>query len=400
MAKYFAQQFSGGKTSASGGNLSQRTGVRRAGSGRRSIARGVGRAVGKSYKTGIGRFGLSKGVANLGKQMGTGGARGIGIAAARQAAGMGAAGMITRALPVAAIAAAAFGYAYDYYENAGDWAKIKDANEGYPYAAWGFNKTCDIGLTSGGGGIGRAGPIANSPNLSCGTGGVVPASGSGPNAYGKPFTIKPTDRWFAFGRRSSEPAARMVLQQQFYRPAAGKSGVIAWQQTVRPIADGAPNPATEAATITNPSVAVAPLPAYQLGALEIALWANALVAAAGVHTLAPPTGTDREKKSRNSAAVVGALISKLYDATTEAKDVVDILYDNLGKKCKGAKSMSDKSYCVWKNINTLDVDAAIGDLIRNHFEDKVYGRIFGTVGRNTPYGSMQPGYSPNNSWFG
>jgi len=304
------------------------------------------------------------------------------------------AGFSRRANPYLNALGMAFDLAYDFMAYGQDWAKIKDANEGYPYAAWGFSKICDIGLTSGAGGIGRAGPVVANPGLPCGTGGVVPTGGA--NAYGKSFTIAANHKWFAFGRRSGEPAARMVLQQQWSRPASqNRSGTFAWQQTVRPIGNGEPNPAEISISENGPSTVTGRLNPYEREAITATFAGGRGTIDLAIHTLRGVDDGEREKKGWSRAQQALALLSALYDATTEAKDIVDILYDNLGRKCKGAKSMSDKAYCVWKNLDTLDYDQAVADLIQNHMEDKLYGRIYGTVGSNTPFGSMNPGLNPD-----
>lgn len=113
------------------------------------------------------------------------------------------------------------------------------------------------------------------------------------------------------------------------------------------------------------------------------------------HNRLPARVGVRERKANVSRSGALALIAALYDATTEAKDIVDILYDNLGTQCKGAKSLSEKSYCVYKNFGTLKVGMALLELAKNHYEDKVYGKIFGTVGKHTGFGSMLPGTGPS-----
>lgn len=112
------------------------------------------------------------------------------------------------------------------------------------------------------------------------------------------------------------------------------------------------------------------------------------------HVLRPPYPNEREIKTKTGKWMAAQVLFALYDATTEAKDIVDILYSNLGKKCKGAKSMSDKSYCVWKNLDTLNVEKAMLEIVANHYEDKLWGRVFGPVGKHTPFGSMHPASKP------
>lgn len=109
------------------------------------------------------------------------------------------------------------------------------------------------------------------------------------------------------------------------------------------------------------------------------------------HDRLPPDYGDHEKKHNVKQALAKKVILKLYDATTEAKDIVDALYDALDKKCAGARSMNDKAYCVWKNLKYLDVDEAIKNLLANEIEDRIVGRFVGKVGKNTPYGTIGQG---------
>lgn len=110
-----------------------------------------------------------------------------------------------------------------------------------------------------------------------------------------------------------------------------------------------------------------------------------------------PPGEKERKVNGTLRAALGA-IAKLYDATTEASEIVDILYDNLGTKCAGARSMSQKANCVYRNLGTLNVVRAVAELAKNHYEDKVYGKIYGTVGKHTDFGAMLPGTSPQRDY--
>lgn len=113
-----------------------------------------------------------------------------------------------------------------------------------------------------------------------------------------------------------------------------------------------------------------------------------------IHKEVPPGPGLKERKEKTTLGTALGLISALYDATTEAQEIVDILYKHLRKKCKGAKSMSEKANCVWRNLDSLNVAGAMADLIANHYEDQVYGVVFGLVGKHTPFGSMLPGSGP------
>lgn len=109
-----------------------------------------------------------------------------------------------------------------------------------------------------------------------------------------------------------------------------------------------------------------------------------------MHNRLPPEYGVKEKKTNTAPGPAEKLIYGLYDKTTEAKDIVDILYKNLRKKCKGSVSMSDKAYCVYRNLDSLDMDQAVKDLIYNHFEDKAFGKFF-SYGKKAPFGAQLPG---------
>lgn len=116
----------------------------------------------------------------------------------------------------------------------------------------------------------------------------------------------------------------------------------------------------------------------------------------GAHIRMPPGKNTREKKGKASGSAALALIGALYDGATEAAEIVDILYDNtavsLPWRPGNPYSMSEKANFVWRNLDKLNIQGSIMDIVANHYEDKVWGRIFGTVGKHTPYGSMGPSH--------
>lgn len=111
------------------------------------------------------------------------------------------------------------------------------------------------------------------------------------------------------------------------------------------------------------------------------------------HNRLPPKRGERERKRGVKPKIALAVVASIYDSATEAKDIVDILYANLGRKCKGAKSMSQKANCIYNNLDSLDVDAAILDLIQNHYEDKVWGSYFG-LSKGLHFGATLTGGKP------
>lgn len=116
----------------------------------------------------------------------------------------------------------------------------------------------------------------------------------------------------------------------------------------------------------------------------------------GAHVRMPPGRNTRERKDKTSGSRALALIGALYDGATESAEIVGILYDNLSVKLPWRPgrpyTMSEKAYFVWANLDKLDVQGSIADIVANHYEDKIWGRIFGTVGKHTKYGSMGPNH--------
>lgn len=116
----------------------------------------------------------------------------------------------------------------------------------------------------------------------------------------------------------------------------------------------------------------------------------------GGHVRQPPKPNERERKDKTSGSRALALIGALYDGATESAEIVGILYDNLSVKLPWRPgrpyTMSEKAYFVWANLDKLDVQGSIAGIVANHYEDKVWGRIFGTVGKHTKYGSMGPNH--------
>lgn len=110
------------------------------------------------------------------------------------------------------------------------------------------------------------------------------------------------------------------------------------------------------------------------------------------HNNLPPGRGEKEKKHRIPPSKAGRFLYGLYDKTTEAKEIVDIMYKNLPKehRCKGATGMSAKAYCVYKNLEHLDIEQTVEDIIKNHYEDKIWGKFF-SLGKKAPFGAQLPG---------
>lgn len=115
------------------------------------------------------------------------------------------------------------------------------------------------------------------------------------------------------------------------------------------------------------------------------------------HILRPPGRNEREKKEKIGPRQALKLLGVLYDAGTEAGDIIDVLWDNM--KCKPPfrpgrpYGMSDKANYIYNNLGCLDLGGAIAGLLKNHFEDRyIYGKIFGTLGKHSPYGSLGPSH--------
>lgn len=101
------------------------------------------------------------------------------------------------------------------------------------------------------------------------------------------------------------------------------------------------------------------------------------------------TGWHDQLPSRPTAKGKGAiprgmfLALRLFHAATELGDFVDALYDALGPfKCKGAKTIQARMFCVGKNWDRFFTDpaimaAAMRNLVMNEVEDRIMGRLYG-----------------------
>lgn len=130
---------------------------------------------------------------------------------------------------------------------------------------------------------------------------------------------------------------------------------------------------------------------YQLPALEVEVSAGYRSNLRGTaHDVLPPGRGERERKVKAPRRMALRFLAALYDATTEAKDIIDAIWQAIPakKRPKHIKSLSDRSYYIWSHMGDVNLRHAIENVLYNHYEDKIYGRIFGTVGQRAPYGVM------------
>lgn len=95
------------------------------------------------------------------------------------------------------------------------------------------------------------------------------------------------------------------------------------------------------------------------------------------HVNAPPAENEREKKKGYSPAqrVLKDIADELGGTAGEAADAIDAVYKALKKKCKGANTPQLKLKCIYDNFDSLDMAAAVKNLIENEIEDRVLGEI-------------------------
>lgn len=190
------------------------------------------------------------------------------------------------------------------------------------------------------------------------------------------------------------PCNRVRVQGEWIAPSPNLEAIrvpMVRPSPAQPIPLSAPpEPVISETETPAPRDRVRPLP-YQLPAISVDPGGNTDFPP---HNRLPTPSRIRERKSYGSLRAALGVLAKLYDATTEADEIVDILYDRLGTKCKGARGMAQKANCVYRNLGTLDVKGSIADIVKNHYEDKLWGRIYGTVGKHTDWGSMLPGTGP------
>lgn len=111
-----------------------------------------------------------------------------------------------------------------------------------------------------------------------------------------------------------------------------------------------------------------------------------------IHKAVPPGPGVKERKGRAAPAVAAALAAA--HGFTEGVDVVDALFEALpknlqretkrsGRTKRGAKigegkpflTPLDKAMSIYRNLAHLDLNAAALNLLKNHLEDKIIGRM-------------------------
>lgn len=117
----------------------------------------------------------------------------------------------------------------------------------------------------------------------------------------------------------------------------------------------------------------------------------------GYHTLRRPNRNEKEKKGNVSGRQALALLGAVYDSATEAVDIVNVLYSAMDKRLPWRPGnpyhWTEKALFIYQNLGHLNIQRAVTGLIRNHLEDKfIYGKIYGTIGKHTGFGSMGPGH--------
>lgn len=111
------------------------------------------------------------------------------------------------------------------------------------------------------------------------------------------------------------------------------------------------------------------------------------------HRNQPPGRNVKERKAK--ARTLVARMARVAFSVTEGLDIVDALWDALPKEVRnkvpktgitgptarhpGVKywSPQDKLQALYRHIDELDLEEAIKNLIKNHIEDEVYGRLSG-----------------------
>lgn len=140
------------------------------------------------------------------------------------------------------------------------------------------------------------------------------------------------------------------------------------------------------------------------GALDIAKG----VAVKPEHRYTPPPRDVREKKFSTGAATAATFVRALYDASTEAVDLLDSFYwatsgrrpkpkwyrGPNGKWWKAPPNPVEKAIFIGKNIQNLDLNKAWRNVANNEIKDRFYGTIGKKLGQgaqaihNSGYGSF------------
>lgn len=99
----------------------------------------------------------------------------------------------------------------------------------------------------------------------------------------------------------------------------------------------------------------------------------------------PPTRTGapepwknpvRQKDQKFAIALDGkSWTGRIVNGVTEAIDLIDITYDALGRKCKGANTPQAKLACIYRNWETINWGKFLAGVVENQIEDKAWGRL-------------------------
>lgn len=118
----------------------------------------------------------------------------------------------------------------------------------------------------------------------------------------------------------------------------------------------------------------------------------------GNHNVVRPAPGEREKKTGVGLRRALGVLSRIYDATTEAQDLVDALLDAIpGSRAAKKLGLHEKVNYIYDNIDRLDMAKAVGNIIANEAEDRAVGAFHGALKKaRAPFGSsMFGGYVPN-----
>lgn len=109
------------------------------------------------------------------------------------------------------------------------------------------------------------------------------------------------------------------------------------------------------------------------------------------HTMSPPRKREprdeKERKTKLSPAL--SVVLKAVSAVTEGVDFIDALYDALPEQYrpryrntgyeKRVTTPQERMKALWENADKIDIDLALQNLVAEHIEDTIYGKI-GKVG--------------------
>lgn len=322
----------------------------------------------------------------------------------------------TRLTPVGIIRDIAFDAAYDILSQQGPWAKWGEDQEQGDYQIPGLQQ-CDCNLGESAdcpppfrcSGVGvqvlsatAEGCAGKTVRIVCGVSGQVPSYGVFTRGEDIAINLPKGRRFIMMGPANVVPryrVAKMYFKDRTDTPITVTARFIPGRSAPVLPTPSIPPPIALSESITEPSKAVRiRTRRYQRPAIETVVNSGGKQPPIiGNHDIRTPRKGEKEVKTNVNGSTALRLLGAVYDSATEAMDIVGVLYDAMDKKLPWRPgkpyNWMEQANFIYNNLGDLNLNKAVGGLIKNHLEDKfIYGKIFGTVGKHTGFGSMGPAH--------